>query len=376
MIRFLSKFSCILLFVCSVVSCRNNGTEPAGGEISFKSDTIFVNPSSPVAGRLKLVEVSKSSFHSEFRTVGTAKAAAGRYAEVVLPFDGRITSSLVSLGQKVRAGQPLFEMYSPEFNNLVRDYWQARRTSEKVGMEHSRKKVLYESGAISRRELDEVYNEEENARHDAESVAANLKVYNVDIDNVTVGQPVSILAPISGEVVVCSVTAGEYVRAGDDSPITIADLDRIWVTALVKENHINNVSVSGRAEVFIGADNEMPIEASIYNIGNLVDEQTHSIQVVLACDNASRRLKHGMSVSVRFTSEPHQKIVVPSTAVFQEERMSYVFVATPEDCVYLRRKVNVGDAADDNSMICIESGLSVGETIVAEGGIYLTDRHE
>ncbi len=366
----------VLLVMCAAVSCKNNGIGPTDGEISFKSDTVSVDPSSPVAGRLSLFEVTESPFLSELLTEGTAKAVTGRYAEVVLPFDGRITSSMVSQGQKVRAGQPLFEIYSPEFNNLVRDYWQARRTSERVSTEYSRKKVLYESGAISRRELDEIYNKKEDARHDMESAIATLKVYNADIDKVIVGQPVSILAPISGEVVICSIAPGEYVKAGDSSPITIANLDRMWVTASVREDCIGRVSADGRAEVFAPSGNGMPIEASIHNIGNLVDEQTRSIQVVLACDNASRRLKYGMSVSVHFVSEPHQELVVPSTAVLHKDQMDYVFVATPEEGVYLRRKVTLGEVSGNGKQVCIVSGLSAGEILVAEGGIYLADLYE
>lgn len=362
----------LLLGACAMVSCRNNGAEVQSQAVTFRADTVTVSQSSPVSRNLKLATASLTPFSNEFRTVGTARAETGRYAEVVLPFDGRITRSLVSLGQRVAKGQPLFEMFSPDFNELVKAYYQALRTSEKVSADFARKKGLYEHGVISKREFDELFAEEENARHDLESAEATLQIYNVDVNDVKVGQPVCILAPISGEIVANNITAGQYVKSDAESPVIVADLSRIWVTALVKEHYISNVSRNAGAEVILESDGSV-INAEILNIGSVVDEETRSVQVVLGCDNSDRRLKHGMFVSVHFISEPQDAVVVPSTAVFQGEQSSYVFVEADTPDVYVRRKVVVSGGNDDNTAVCIRSGLKAGETYISEGGIYLAE---
>lgn len=368
------KISVKTLFVVLLaVSCGRRTATVQEQQLTFSGDSIIVSENSPVTTKIKTTELALVPFSSEFRTVGTARAENGKYAEVIIPFDGRITRSYVTLGQKVRTGQALFEMFSPEFNGLVKDYFQAQRTAEKACAEYSRKKELLEHGIVSQSELDVLYTEQELAMRDLESASSTLDIYNVDLAKVKVGQPVVITSPISGEVVENNVTAGQYVKSDDDSPVTIADLGRMWVTALVKEHYIGSVSMGSKVEVMVESAPGTIIEGRIVNIGNIVDEESRAVQVVISCDNSKQLLKHGMYVSVHFISEPSDSFVVPASALFQGEQSNYVFKATDDPYIFIRQRVVTGSGNDDNSEICILEGLKVGDRVVTEGGIYLAE---
>lgn len=369
---YMKRIFLFMLSLAAVASCGNNGEYTEQQQLFFSGDTVRVNAASPILSHIKTSEVAPVPFSSEFRTVGTARAENGSYAEVVIPFDGRITRSFVRIGQKVRPGQALFELYSPEFNELVKEYFQAQRTADKVKADYMRKQSLYENEVISKREIEESFTEMEIAQRDLESAEATLKIYNVDFSKVRVGQPVSILAPISGEVVAADLTVGQYVKADDESPVIIADLGNMWVTALVKEHFIGSVSNDAEAEVFIESIPDTPVKAKVLNVGNVVDEETRAVQVILSCDNSERMLKHGMYVSVHFMSEPKDMIVVPSSAIFQGEQFNYVFVQSSVD-TFLKRRVVLGSGNDDKSLISIKSGLAAGEKVITEGGIYLSE---
>lgn len=360
-----------LPFILLLVSCGGKTEESGDRQLSFKGDSVFVNAASPVAGTIKTTEVSKEPFSSEFRTVGVATAENGKFGEVSLPFDGRVTGVYVTLGRKVRKGEPLFEIYSPEFNELVKEYYQALRTFEKLKVDYSRKQELFSHGIISKRELEELFAEYENASKDLESACSTLEVYNVNLDEVSVGQPVSILAPISGEVVVCDLTVGEYMKSDEKRPVVVADLSTMWINAYVKEHYLGHLNSNAGAEIFLDSSPDEKIDAGVFNIGSVVDSETRSVQVILACENNKRLLKHGMYVSVHFISEPKDEIVLPSSAIFQGEQHNYVYVCGKESGVFVRRRVVLGSGNDDNSRICIKSGLAVGEKVVVDGGIYL-----
>ena len=106
---------------------------------------------------------------------------------------------------------------------------------------------------------------------------------------------------------------------------------------------------------------------------NIVDEESRAVPVVIACDNSEQKLKHGMYVSVHFISEPSEAIVVPASALFQGEQFNYVFKATDDPHIFIRQRVIIGSSNDDNSAICILEGLSPGDHIITEGGIYLAE---
>lgn len=358
--------ACLLFTACKTVSENNIK------EISYQGDTVKVAVGSPILSKLTVEVLEKKPFNSVFRTVGTVQAEMGCYAEVCVPFGGRIISSKVMLGSRVRAGQTLFEVSSPEFFEESKLYFQNLRIYETAKSSYERKKALKDAGVVSARDLEEAFTEAENARQEKAASEAALSAYGMDPSAMEPGQTMHIVAPISGEVVRCNITPGSFAQADGQSLITIANLDRVWVTAQVKERFIGAVAKGGEVEIFTESEPESPICGKVLNIGNLVDEQTRSVQVIVSCDNADFKLKHGMYVSARFISEPKEAIVVPATAVFQGEETSYVYIVPEEDGnVFLRRKVIVGESDDNSSGVCILDGLRSGERIVSEGGIYL-----
>jgi len=366
-IVFAAMLSALVLTACN--GTGNVTTE----EVTYHGDSIIVNTNSSILSKIQTLTVQNEQFSSEFRTVGTVQAENGRYAEVGLPFDGRVTRSFVRLGARVHAGQPLFEVSSPDFLEVSKDYFQSLRSYEKAKAEYDRKKELMNAGIASQREHDEAFTEAENAKRDMEFAEATLRVYGADPNNVKMGQPMNVVAPISGEVVANSVTVGAFTSADSDPLITIADLGSIWVTALVKERFIGSVAPGGIAEIISDAEPDKTIEGRIINVGNIVDEETRSIQVVICCNNKDLSLKHGMYVSVHFLGQAKESIVVPSTALFQGEEKNYVFACTDKDNVFTRVNVEIGSANDDNSRVSIVKGLSEGDKIISVGGLYLNN---
>lgn len=365
-------YSACILAAIMLSACSGNG-EQKTEEIVYQGNTVTVSNDSPILAKLKKESLTLKPFSNEFRTVGTVQAETGKFAEVHVPFDGRIIRSNVSLGSKVHAGQTLFEVSSPEFLEASKEYFQNVQNYEKANADYERKIVLAQHGIASQKELEEARVEAENARHDMEYAASTLKVYGTNPESAKMGQAMTIVAPISGEVVQNEVTVGAFTKADSDPLMTIADLHKVWINARVKEHFIGLVSSGGTAEIRSESDPDIVFRGEILNIGNLVDEETRSVQVVIACDNQDMKLKHGMFVSVHFLSEPKDAIVVPCTAVFLGEQSSFVYVCTEQDNVFQRRNVELGSSNDDKSEISIKSGLKPGEIIIAEGGLYLNN---
>ena len=363
-----------IIMACLLIPSCNESGEETKQEISYQGDTVKVSAGSPILSGISTEILEKKPFSSEFRTVGTVQAELGHYAEVGVPFDGRITTSKVMLGSRVYAGQTLFEVSSPDFFEASKQYFQNLRIYETARSSYERKKVLQEAGAVSARELEEAFTEAENARQEKAASEAAFRAYGMDPSGMEPGQAMRIVAPIGGEVVRCNIIPGSFIKADSEALLTLADLGRVWITAQVKERFVGRVTRGGSVEIFTEAEPDRPIPGKVLNIGNLVDEQTRSVQVTVACDNSDLKLKHGMYVSVHFISEPEDAIVVPSTAVFQGEKSSYVYMATPgADTIFLRRKVIVGESNDDNTRVRIVDGLFPGDRIVSEGGLYLNN---
>ncbi|MDL2224486.1 efflux RND transporter periplasmic adaptor subunit [Bacteroidales bacterium OttesenSCG-928-M06] len=354
---------CILL-----ASCKNNNIPDNTTDVVYRGDTVFVSGQSIVNSKIKLQTIEERDFSTEFNTTGTVKAISGQMAEIAPLFDGRITRSFVKLGQKVSIGTPLFEMHSTDFSETVKNYFQSIQTKKITESNYQRQKDLVQNGVGATRDLEEAETEYEVALKDYENAIANLKVLNINPNEINMGQALKIVSPIAGEVVQTNIVIGQYVKSDVEPLAIVAELGKVWVVAQVKEKNIGSIRHDDKVEIRTDADPSQLITGTISHISELLNEETRSAQVLIVCDNKDRRLKPGMFANVHFINSPRKSIVIPSTALLQYEDESYVFVEKGKG-KYIRRLVEVITA--NQNEILITDGLQTGDIIVSEGGIYL-----
>ena len=364
------KYYLALLGVIFCFSCTTNTAMVRPPSLQA-GDTIIIQENSPVSGQIIVREASLKEFSAEFRTNGTVRPVAGMLAEIAPPFTGRIVKSHVKLGQKVGAGSPIFELGSAEFYEAVKSYFAAQSANEVAQRNYTRQKELAAHGVASQRDLEQAQGEASVARQEYEQAAASLRIFNVETDNypsLHVGQPLRVISPISGEVVRCNITIGGYAKEDVEPLAVIADLSKAWVAALVKEKYFGTIKQGDRVEVYTDAHPNKIIWGTIYYIGEMLDEETRSLEVIVECNNADRELKLGMFCEAHFLSSPTKAVILPATAVMQEQDNDYVFVEIAKG-KFIRRKVETESIHKGN--VRIISGVNENENVIINGGIYL-----
>ncbi|MFH0756790.1 MAG: efflux RND transporter periplasmic adaptor subunit [Bacteroidota bacterium] len=345
------------------------GQRPVESNSLFaRGDTVFVPANSNVNAKLKMEAIRSQEHLMQVTTTGVVKPLSGHLAEIAVPFEGRIVKSFVKLGQKVSTGTPLFEVSSSDYLESVRMCLQAGRERELAEKNFIRKKDLLESGISSRKEFDEAKLALELAEKECEKTNAILKIYNLNSEEADLSQALIVRSPISGEIVHSTITVGQYIKSDSDPIVTIADLEKVWVIARVKEKDLGAIHPQDQVEVFTEGLPDKAIEGVVDYIGNIMNEQTRSVDVYIECENPGKILKSGMFVTARFYHKLTNAIIVPASAVLQDYDTSYLFVqAGPE--IFVKRKVEVTSVANEKLMV--RSGLENGSIIVTEGGIYL-----
>jgi len=345
------------------------GRKPVeSNKLSARGDTVFVSANSNVLAKLKMQSIHSQEHVRQFTTTGVVKPLSGHLAEISVPFEGRIVKSFIKLGQKVNTGTPLFEVNSSDYLESVRMSLQARRERELAEKNYIRKKDLLESGISSRKDFDEAKLALDLAEKECEKTTATLKIYNLNPEEADLSQALIVRSPISGEIVHADITVGQYIRSDSDPIVTIADLDKIWVVARVKEKDLGAVNPQDKVEVVTESFPDKAINGVVDYIGSIMNEQTRSVEVYIGCDNPGKILKSGMFVTARFYHKVTNAIIIPASSVLQDYDRSYLFVqAGPE--IFVKRIVEVTSVAEEKLMV--RSGLETGNIIVSEGGIYL-----
>lgn len=366
----MKKMITILAGAVCLCGCSGSGTSSESPDMILDGDAVIVAESSPVRQRLEVQAVALSPYVARFSTSGIVKAVPSAYAEVATPFAGRIVKSYVRLGQYVGRGGALFEFVSPDYSEACRTYFDAVREAEQAERELARARDLLDNRVGSVRDAEQAQLDFELKRQARANAEAALRVFNVDPAGVRMGEPLVVRAPIAGKVVTDRIVIGQYVRDDADPLVVVADLDKVWVVANVKEKDMRLVERLQEVAISLAASPDEPVHGRICHVDDLLDEQTRSVEVIIECDNADGRMKPNMYALVELADRPVDAVVVPSAAVMQHEQNCYVF-REAGDGRFVKTPVTV--TATDGERSVIGSGLAAGERIVVKGAFYLSD---
>jgi len=336
--------------------------------IIIRGDTVYVPEGSNVFAKLKVETVEPRQHFLMVTTTGVVKPLSGHLAEIAAPFNGRIVRSFIKFGQKVTAGSPLFEMSSSEYLEAVKMCIQAQREREIAERNYLRKKELEEKGISSAKELDEARLALELAQKECEKTNAIMKIFNIDPTEADITRPLIVRSPIAGEIVRNDITVGQYITSDSEPIVTVADLSKVWVVARVKQTDIGSISQNSRVEVFTENTPEQVIKGEITYIGDVMNEQTRSIDVNIECRNEDKILKLGMFVTVRFYQQVENAILIPASSVMQDFNRSFLYEQIRPG-IFIKRDISV--TSTEGGKLMVRSGLQPGMTIVSEGAIYL-----
>ncbi|MCL1973792.1 MAG: efflux RND transporter periplasmic adaptor subunit [Bacteroidetes bacterium] len=363
------KYIRALICLPFMVACGNHQTTKEVMDVTFEGDVIVINEHSPILRQIVVQKAHLQDFSAEFRTVGTIRPVMGKWVEITPPFAGRIVKTSVRLGQKINAGALLFELSSSEFYEAAKTYFSTQSENEVAQLNYNRQKELAANGVASQKELEQAQSQAKIAQQEYQQAKAALQVYHVDLATLQMGHPLRVVSPVAGEVIKCDITLGGYAKEEGGPLAVVADLSSVWVVALVKEKYFGAIKQGDRVEVYTDAHPNKIHWGNIYYIGEILDPETRSLEVIVACDNSDKELKIGMFCETHFLSAPTKAIMLPSTAILQEQENDYVWVELAKGR-YVRRKVET-ESAIHNDEVHIISGISEGETVVTEGGFFL-----
>lgn len=363
------RYIALMLAASVICGCkaRNGQEEDASAGFSLQGNEVTIAENSPLADKLELASLSREDSRQDFTVTASVSPRPDGYAEVGAPFSGRVSRIPVRLGDRVRRGQVLFEMSSPDFMAAVKEYLENRNAASVAAANLRRKESLREAGVVAEREWEDARREASDAETALALSRQVLSVFGADPGSVQLGQPLRVISPVSGTVVRNSLVLGQILSDDSEPPVAVADLSRVWVTANVREDAARSLARGQEAQVLPTSGE--PVRATIFYVGDILDDKTRTVPVVLECTNPDKSLKPGMFVSARFESALKDALVVPATAVFQGLDHQFVYVRR-QDRRFEKVPVKV-ESLDAGRMLVLE-GLEEGQTIIADGGIYLS----
>ena len=258
----------------------------------------------------------------------------------------RIEKIFVEVGDVVKKGQQLVKMESTQLATSL-----AQLDNLKIELE--RVKALYQSGGVSKQQLDQLQMQYDVAKKSAENLKDNIYL----------------TSPINGIVTARNFDNGD-VAAGQPI-LQVMQINPVKLKINIPESFYNSVKkgmqVTAKTEIF----GEEEFLGTISLIYPTIDPLTRTFTCEVKVNNANSKLKPGMFGRVELNLGKAATIMVSDKAVVKQSGSNDKYIFVENNGVVEYRKVQLGRRIEDK--IEIISGIADGENVVITGQSKLMD---
>ena len=186
---------------------------------------------------VQVVTVAADQLKRTLRLTGAVAYNAFKTTPVISQVGGPVSGILVVPGEHVKEGQPMLDVSSPDYSQLLDAYLKAADSLRLAQKNYSRAQELYRTTRSPKSDLEQAESDRNQAQADLNAAEQGMKILGIkgpaDLANAPSSAQIPVLAPISGEVVERLVSPGQVVQAGQTQAFTISDLSTVWVLANV-----------------------------------------------------------------------------------------------------------------------------------------------
>jgi Cu(I)/Ag(I) efflux system membrane fusion protein len=332
---------------------------------TLEPDQIRLDERAQKLARIRTIEVERrASEGAAKRLLGRIVPDETRVKTVTSWTSGRIDRLRVATtGERIRRGQVIADIYSPEIYAAHRELLSALDQLERLSDAQSFAQTSAKSGV--------------------ESVRRKLKLLGVTDSQLkrmekadSPWESVPIRAQFGGTVLERLVDEGNYVNAGSGI-YRVADLSNLWVQLDAYESDLPALQEGQLVELEVASLPGVTFEGKISFIDPVVDPKTRTAQVRVEVNNPDGELRPGMWTEATVLADDavpggeKPPLVIPESAPLFSGRRSIVYVKVPDRDVptYEAREVKLG--AKVGHVFPVIAGLEAGEEVVIYGAFVL-----
>jgi membrane fusion protein, heavy metal efflux system len=330
-----------------------------------------------MGSRIETGLVDYSGSQQDLTLAGKVAYGEDRYSKISSPLQGRVVEVRVHLGDRVKAGDILLVVDSPDIAQAYSEYVKEDSDLQYATRAHELAKDLYENKAMPLKDLKQAENELVKARAEfrrAKERLLSLRIpaeeLNKPVDKQKITSRFEMKSPLTGIVVERSVTPGQSVSGDSDHLLfTVADLDMLQVVADVYERDLALVKEGQFAKVKVEAYPDVDFPATVASIGDVVDPGSRTIKLRAWVNNQDHRLKPEMFARLHIQIGDATRILaVPKEAVLEVDGKQFVYVVEDANR-YVKREVKAANFTADQMRIL--EGLMPGQRIVTKGAVLI-----
>ena len=360
--------------------CRGDRAASAH-EAARPPGEVWVSPAQVVNADIEVSPVLEHDVEDTILTSGKVTFDDAHVTHVFSPISGRVTHIDAQLGQRVRKGDALAVIESPDIGIASSDLGKAQADLAAAEHDFRRQTDLYAARAASQKDYEDAEDNYRKAKAERDRAMQKLELLrtrSAGVDAVT--QTYTLPSEIAGEVLMRAVTPGmevqgQYGGGNTVEMFTIGDIDRVQVIADVFEMDIARVHLGSPVAVRVVAYPDRVFWGAVDWISGMMDPTTRTAKVRCTFDNLDHVLKPEMYATVAITVNQKRVVAIPRSAFLRLGDQTVVYVETgktPDGQLrYQRVPITVEDEGEGSNWLPVTQGIEKGARIVTSGAILL-----
>lgn len=335
----------------------STGAVDPGAPRGATADVLIVHDSDLLSMGLASAAVERRAFHHEIRTTASVEFDLERVVDQTVRVGGWLERVNAYPQDRVRAGDTLALVYSPDYLVAQSNLLQARRQADAARAAGDSADLRTAAALV------------ESSRQRLRLLGASERAVTRLLETGVTEPALAVVAPLSGTVAESDATRGAAVSPGDRL-FRIADLSTVWLRIDLYERDLGYVHAGDRVTISVNAYPGANFHGRVTRIGGVLDTATRTVRARAAVANPDGRLKPGMFVTaiVQSTGSAGVAAAVPEAAVQQvgDDAMAFVRMGPGR---YAVRHVVLGTR--EGGFFEVRSGVTVGEQVVTRGSFIL-----
>jgi Cu(I)/Ag(I) efflux system membrane fusion protein len=301
---------------------------------------------------VRTAKVEKGSIPADIRTVGILDYDQKRIVSVNTKFEGWIEKAKVNyIGEQVRKGDVLFEIYSPQLVTTQQEYLANLDYVNKLSANG-------DPDAVKR------------ARLLLDATHERLHYWDISDDQIAelrrsgkITRTLKVLSPVSGMVVEKMGDSLEGMKVVPGMNVyKIANLTTLWADIQVFEYQVQHLAIGQTASITLDAFPGRRWTGKIIYLDPKVDPKTRTLTASVEIANPDLKLRPEMYADVEIHTPSIAGVVkVPEEAILHTGERNIVIVRK-DSGLFDPREVALGSSGGGYQEV--RSGLKAGETVV------------
>lgn len=364
-----------LMLLSSLVACHQSPEEPqTESEIPTDLSEIVLSLDQFSSGNFEISAVSEQEFAEEIVCTGNTEVAPEHFAEVSPIYGGFVSETHLLSGQKVKAGQLLFQLKSPLFIELQEQFLKAKAEYQWQSKDYERLKSLEKGGAIAEKELLERESSFKNAEAEWQALGKKLQLINIDTESLNaanIKSQIAVLAPINGIISELALSKGKYLESGS-SALKIIDARNVHLGLQLFEQDLAKIEIGQELKFRLqGQSDWMRAKVQLINPALNPTTGTAYLHAEILDKQALESFYPGMFIEAKILSGLERLPALPLEALVETEESSYLYELVSKDDVQIRFKKVEVRARVHNSEYFSAQVLEPGKEYLSRGAFRL-----